>query len=349
MNIFNPLSNQLYHETNSLLKTDIKNKLCFLHKHFIEYIKNRSSRIINNRQVIANAVIITIIASMIFHAIIKRISKKKEIIKENLKLTIHPKYTPQESSLKEQKLVETLDSKQEIQQAPELQNKNLQTELNKTIEAIALIKKDWKQLEEMDDELKNNKEVVIVAVNLEGFAIDYASPTLKNDKEVVLTAINQNGNALGSASENFKNDKEIVLAAMKENYYAFNYASEILKNDIEFILNVINISGAILAFLSDEFKNNKQVVLAAVNQEGEALEYASENLKDDKEVVLAAVNKWGGALEFASHTLKNDDEVAFAALKNDSSSLSFVGETLKGDHKFLSKIQTSFLFTYMWE
>ena len=38
-----------------------------------------------------------------------------------------------------------------------------------------------------------------------------------NDREVVLTAVNNNGYALQYASESLRNDREIVLAAVNNN------------------------------------------------------------------------------------------------------------------------------------
>jgi hypothetical protein len=55
--------------------------------------------------------------------------------------------------------------------------------------------------------LRNNKEIVLVAVKNDGWALKYASDELKNDKEVVLTAVTQNDYGLKFASENLRNDK----------------------------------------------------------------------------------------------------------------------------------------------
>jgi hypothetical protein len=104
--------------------------------------------------------------------------------------------------------------------------------------------------------LKNDKEVVLVAVQRDVGALHHASVTLKNDKEVVLAAVQQGGNALMFASGDLKNDKEVVLAAVQQDGNALEYASVTLKND-------------------------KEVVVAAVQQDGNALEYASDDLRND--------------------------------------------------------------------
>ena len=119
-------------------------------------------------------------------------------------------------------------------------------------------------LQYASEELKKDKDVVMVAVAQNGLALEYASDELKNDKEVVMAAVTQKGLALQYASAELKNDKEVVLAAVAQNVLALKYASDDLKN------------------------NDKDVVMAAVAQDGYALQYASDELKKDKEVVLAA-------------------------------------------------------------
>jgi hypothetical protein len=44
-----------------------------------------------------------------------------------------------------------------------------------------------------------------------GFLIRYVSNELKNDREFVLAAVNRDGSALQYASDELKNDREIVL------------------------------------------------------------------------------------------------------------------------------------------
>ena len=52
---------------------------------------------------------------------------------------------------------------------------------------------------------------------------------MKNDKEVVVTAVQQNGLALNYASESMKNDKEVVLTAVQQNGLGLDYASESIR------------------------------------------------------------------------------------------------------------------------
>ena len=115
-------------------------------------------------------------------------------------------------------------------------------------------------------ELLNNKDVVMAAVEQNGYALEVASQKLQGDKEVVMAAVKQNGNALTFASLTLQNDKEVVMAAVEQNGNALTFASQKLRGD-------------------------KDVVMAAVKQNGNALTFALPKLQRDKELVMAAENE----------------------------------------------------------
>ena len=66
--------------------------------------------------------------------------------------------------------------------------------------------------------------------------LEYASATLRNDRDVVLTAVQQNGRSLQYASETLRNDRDVVLAAVEQNGYSLEYASSDLKADRAVVL-----------------------------------------------------------------------------------------------------------------
>ena len=127
-------------------------------------------------------------------------------------------------------------------------------------------------LEYVSDKLKNDKEIVLIAVDHTGRApravaraLFYASDTLKNDVDVVLTAVTSHGAALEYASDTLKNNEEVVMAAIREEKYR------------EF--------DSALEYASDELRDNKAVVLAAIELNPRAYEYASDELKGDYDVL----------------------------------------------------------------
>ena len=61
------------------------------------------------------------------------------------------------------------------------------------------------------------------------------SDNLRNDPEIVLAAVNQNGRALQHASGKLQNDREIVVAAVNQDRRALDYASAELRNGPEIV------------------------------------------------------------------------------------------------------------------
>merc|ERR1719162_1422581 len=68
----------------------------------------------------------------------------------------------------------------------------------------------------------------------------HASSTLRNDKEIVMLAVSECGSMLRHASSTLKDDKEVVLAALKNDSSALEYAGEKMKDNKEVALVVIS-------------------------------------------------------------------------------------------------------------
>ena len=100
-------------------------------------------------------------------------------------------------------------------------------------DAVAFIKNN------LQTEPEANREDFILAVENDGAELENVPDDLKNDKEVVMAAVQQNGEVLQYASDELKADKEVVMAAVMQDGWALEYASEELKVDPE-ILKLID-------------------------------------------------------------------------------------------------------------
>ena len=85
----------------------------------------------------------------------------------------------------------------------EMKNKNNITEKERIekldmekLEALNLVKENGLNLENLKEEFRNNKEIVIEAVKENGMALEFASNDLRNNSEVVFEAILQNSEAI---------------------------------------------------------------------------------------------------------------------------------------------------------
>ena len=119
----------------------------------------------------------------------------------------------------------------------------------------------------------------------------------KNDKEIVLPLMEINGNDLTYVSDELKKDKDVVFAAIKNDPTVFDEADDIFFEDREFILLCLNTIGYdednykdFLINLTNKFKDDKEIVLAAVKKYGNNIKYASNRLKNDKDIILAAID-----------------------------------------------------------
>jgi hypothetical protein len=183
--------------------------------------------------------------------------------------------------------------------------------------------------------LRNKKQIVEVALE-NGPALKWAGESFRKDKEVVMKAVKYDRNALQYADESFRKDKDVVLAAVKNDGYALQYADESLRKDKEVVLAAVKNDGIALQYADESFRKDKEVVLAAVERNGYALQYADESFRKDKEVVLATVvDKDGWALQFADESLLKDANFVSTAIDQSFDSLRFAHESLKKNREFV--------------
>jgi hypothetical protein len=97
---------------------------------------------------------------------------------------------------------------------------------------LEAVKIDGFNLELAGDEIRINKKIVLEAVKQHGRSIMFASKELQDDNDVVLEAVKQDDTALWWASDRLKNDKEIVLEAVRQDEKALGYASRELQEEL---------------------------------------------------------------------------------------------------------------------
>jgi hypothetical protein len=188
------------------------------------------------------------------------------------------------------------------------------------------------------EELKNDKEFMLMCEKVRGSAFSYASDRLKSDKETVLEFVRLDGKNLKHASDKLQNDKDVVVTAWKNDKSAISFASLELKNDKEFMLEIIKQMGESLKFASEDLRSDKEVVLVALKNTKEIiLSCVGEDLKNDLEVVLLAVKTDGNSLQFASVEFQGNKEIVGEAIKNKPNSLQFASSELKNDKEFILK------------
>ena len=177
---------------------------------------------------------------------------------------------------------------------------------------LELVSVDGHLLRYASEDLKADKDIVLVAVKKYEHALEYASQELRDDKEFMLELVSADGHLLRYVSEDLKADKNIVLAAVKKNGFALNYASQELRDDEEVVLEAIKTStGYAFKYASPRLREDPKFGFKAISEQGMALEWASSELRTNEKANLTALKTSLGAIRFAD-VLRDDEEIMSA-------------------------------------
>ncbi len=129
----------------------------------------------------------------------------------------------------------------------------------------------------------------MAAVRKNGKALEFASEELKDDLEVLIEAVQSNSFAF----RHFSDEMNSLVIALSEYYNDTNFVN-LLKKINGFtknnVLEEVQKKGCFLQCVPRSFKSDFDIVLAAVSQDGMALEYASDELQADNRIVEAALS-----------------------------------------------------------
>jgi hypothetical protein len=110
---------------------------------------------------------------------------------------------------------------------------------NNKLFVIDKIKQRANNIRSASDELKNDKEVALIAIKKSGFTFEHLSSQLKNDREIVIEAIKESSKVLQYASNEFKNNKSFAIKMAELHCDLIGFISDELKNDIEILYYIL--------------------------------------------------------------------------------------------------------------
>ena len=170
-----------------------------------------------------------------------------------------------------------------------------------------------------DLDLWCNKNFVLDAVAIDGNLLLFANDELKDDKDVVLVAVKHNFYECGYpyASDRQRYNKELTILAVDIFGMFLQHTSDRLRNDKETVLHAIKQYGNALMFASDTLKDDEEVVSLAACNFAYSLQYASYRLRNNKSFMKKVVSYNGEAIDYATDNIKNDKDIFITALKND--------------------------------
>ena len=165
---------------------------------------------------------------------------------------------------------------------------------------IAESMSDFKEvfLELASEKILNNKNFAKTIIsNCKVFSLKYFSEEIRSNKEIVLIAVSKNGNELKHTQDELKKDREVVLTAIKTPQVdlfaneAIKYADKSFLSDFEIARVAAAFSGNSLQYFADEIRQDKDIVSIAVNNSPGALEFADKSLLSDKDFILSLPSK----------------------------------------------------------
>jgi hypothetical protein len=165
-------------------------------------------------------------------------------------------------------------------------------------------------LNAVSERLRDDFDVVKVAIRESPDVFTFASQRLKSDKRFVEYAIKLSPANLQYVSDDLKNDEDIVFLAVDKDSSTFKFASEEKKKDLAFISKLFREAKSnsivnILSYIPKELLDNKELALLAVKRSGIVLKYFTASIQDDPDVFDTALKSTKDAFQYGSKRLQN--------------------------------------------
>ena len=156
------------------------------------------------------------------------------------------------------------------------------------------------------------EDFVLLAVKYDGLCLKYASNELKNNKLIVLAAINQTINSIIYASIELQEDKEIISAAIKKSASVYCLLTNNVKKDPNILFECIKKDPTIIqhAFYSNqEFFDDKNIALKLLNINGTYLSFVSNRLKHHTKILITAIRNNVLAYKYIPYKFSHDKNI----------------------------------------
>lgn len=174
--------------------------------------------------------------------------------------------------------------------------------------AIKIVSKSGNELRNLSSELRDCDKVVYEAILNSPVSIEHASYRLRNDLEMVSVAVSLDPNALRYVGLNMMDNESIMLLAAQKNPWVYSLASKRIKGSKAIAKLFVKLNGAVLELMSDEMKNNIDIVKSAINNTSLAEKYVGKDIlelknKYNTNSILYAIDKELGAFAHSVNKL----------------------------------------------
>jgi len=190
--------------------------------------------------------------------------------------------------------------------------------------------------------LYNDKQSLLLSLERNPFALEFASEELQGDYDVAIRAVSVEGKSLQFVASCLQADREVVLMAIRTSgHAAFQFASPEFCNDREFALAAVSLSGLVLQHLSPELTDDTEIVRAAVTQRKSALAFASARIREAidiswEECLALCTDAPQRISDFPQYC--NDESFVYAAVCCKADCFGEVGESFQNNGELVRRL-----------
>lgn len=222
------------------------------------------------------------------------------------------------------------------------------------------LENSWDIFNYASQRLKNDdifiRNQLIKKHNYNSNMIKYATNNIKKNKELVLLAIKKNFWSYGHIHEDLKNDREFIKSALELNGCVIYLVKNEFKNDDELVFIAVHSTPHAIKFTLEKYKNNKPLAKIALYEKTEEIKTnkkkilnsntTSDEITYDKTINCNIFNEHhdfehlnvysqGYYIQYLSDNLKNDFEIIECGLKNSCWTFCYLDENKRNDYKFI--------------
>ena len=163
-------------------------------------------------------------------------------------------------------------------------------------------------IEKLVDAIKGvlieNKAEALKLVEKNGNSFGLLSDELKNDRELVMLAVKNNGAIWHDIPNKFKDDKEIAIVAVSKTPYIYEYLPSKLQKNREIAVMVLKKDSSIWKKIPKSFKKDKTFILEVIkNSKVDRYKNLPISAKIDKDIALMCKQKGEKTPEYDTYIL----------------------------------------------
>ena len=214
--------------------------------------------------------------------------------------------------------------------------------MRKKIRLIEVIKERPWLYEFLSDEVKADRDIAKEAFKIDGSMLEFAPDEFKNDKEMVLMAVDT-GDAFLHASDELQHDLDVILLALEWDSFIIEEVDEEFYSNLDVMYKAIEMDAENFEYLVEELQEDKEVAKKCVTLNGNAYDYLCDELKEDRDIIQIAIKNGYSMKGFLDSTEKNkeiygDKELIELAIEcNGGNELCFASDAIIESGEFAEK------------